>query len=200
MHAKIFKRSIILSVFEKTDLIFYNSEKVLTSLHEKIERLRSSTSSSFLSSLIVSTWSTSQTAFRLCQYVTDLHDIWDYLKMSTLFHWWFDHFMNSSVVRAISGLNAEKSLRECKKKTIKHAKHQSDTRKVIQKDEVLKADEDSEQIISRYLNEVEQTWQKTKLKNRHEKSRKTLEHQLDVLTALNDSNRLISRAEWAVSV
>jgi len=52
--------------------------------------------------------------------------------------------VNFSVVRAISDLNAEKSLRECKKKTIKCAKYQSDTRKVIQKDEVLKTDKDSE--------------------------------------------------------
>ncbi len=200
MCKKIFKSFTIISSFVKTDLIFYNSEKVLTLLHKKIERLKSLTSSFFSSSSIASTWSTSQTIFRLCQYAADLCDIWNYLEMSTLFCQWFDYFVNFSVVRAISDLNAEKSLRECKKKTIKCAKYQSDTRKVIQKDEVLKTDKDSEWIISRCLNEVEQARQKTKLKSRHEKSRKTLECQLDVLTALNDSNRSISCAEQAVSV
>jgi len=82
--------------------------------------------------------------------------------------------VNFSVVRTISDFNAEKSLHKYKKKTIKCAKYQSDTRKMIQKNEVLKANKDSEQIISRCLNEVEQTQQKTKLKNRCEKSRKTL--------------------------
>ena len=108
--------------------------------------------------------------------------------------------MNASVARAISGLNAEESLRECKKKAIKRAKCQSGSRKVVQKDGVLRAGEGSEQIISRHLDEVEQARRKAKLKGRRGKPRKALERQLDVLAALDDPNRSIPRAEQAVSV
>src|SRR5438034_7116833 len=47
MRKKIFKSFTVISSFVKTGLILYNSEKVLALLHEKLERLRSSTSSTF---------------------------------------------------------------------------------------------------------------------------------------------------------
>ena len=59
VHAKIFKSSTSLSVFEKTDLIFYNPEKVLKSLHEKLQKsMSASTSSSIFLHTIADTWST----------------------------------------------------------------------------------------------------------------------------------------------
>jgi hypothetical protein len=64
--------------------------------------------------------------------------------------------VNFSVVRAISGLNAEKTLYECKKKQLQQAKCQSGTRRMIQKDEVLKESEDAQQIADRTRKEVEQ--------------------------------------------
>ena len=39
IYVKIFKSSTILLNFKKTGLIFYNSEKVLTLLHEKLKKL-----------------------------------------------------------------------------------------------------------------------------------------------------------------
>src|SRR6266487_6110923 len=54
MCVKIFKKSTILSVFQKTDLIFYNSDKVLKSLHKKLQKsiIFASTSSFILSHII----------------------------------------------------------------------------------------------------------------------------------------------------
>jgi hypothetical protein len=120
--------------------------------------------------------------------------------MSTLFCQQFDCFVNFSVVRAISGLNAEKTLYECKKKQLQQAKCQSGTRRMIQKDEVLKESEDAQQIADRHRKEVEQAQHTAKLKSRREKSRKALKHQLDVLAALDNPNRLISCSEQAVSI
>src|SRR6266487_1148220 len=61
MCAKIFKRSTILSVFQKTDLISYNSDKVLKSLCEKLQKsmASASTSSSIFLHTTVDTWPTS---------------------------------------------------------------------------------------------------------------------------------------------
>jgi len=84
---KIFKLFTIISSFVKTDLILYNSEKVQTLFYEKIKKLRSLISSFFSLFLIMSIWFISQTVFKLYQYAADLHDIWNYLKMSTFFHW-----------------------------------------------------------------------------------------------------------------
>ena len=48
MCAKIFKKSTILSVFSKTDLILYNSEKILKSLHKKLQKSMSVSTSYYL--------------------------------------------------------------------------------------------------------------------------------------------------------
>ena len=49
-------------------------------------------------------------------------------------------------------------LHELKQKMQEHAKWQSETRKVIIKDEVLTEDEEAEHIRSRYMKEIEQAW------------------------------------------
>ena len=47
-------------------------------------------------------------------------------------------------------------LHELKQKMQEHAKQQSETRKVIVKDEVLTEDEEAEHIRSRHMKEIEQ--------------------------------------------
>src|SRR6266487_1711877 len=111
MHAKIFKRSTILSVFEKTDLIFYNSEKVLKLLHKKLQKSMSafaSTSSSILSHTTTDTWLTSHNLSELCEYACDLYQTHEYSEISVSFQCQFNCFLNASLSKAIDRADAEK--------------------------------------------------------------------------------------------
>ena len=87
MRAKIFKRSTILSAFQKTDLISYNSDKVLKSLCEKLQKsmTSASTSSSTLSHATVDTWSTSHNLPELHEYACDLYQTHEYSEDSAHF-------------------------------------------------------------------------------------------------------------------
>ena len=85
IHAKIFKSFIILSVFKEADLIFYNSEKVLSSLCKKLKKLESVTSSSVSSHSTASTWSISQNIPDLHDYVIKMWDTLPYVEASSIF-------------------------------------------------------------------------------------------------------------------
>ena len=83
-------------------------------------------------------------------------------------------------------------LHELKQKMQEHAKQQSETRKVIVKDEVLTGSEEAEHIRSRHMKEIEQAQHQFILKERRENSRKTLKHKLDFLAAIDNSHRSAS--------
>ena len=133
---KIFKSFIIFSVFKEADLIFYNSEKVLTSLHKKLKKLKSATSSLSVSSHsidTVNTWSTFQNIHDLQNYASNICNISAYIEASLFFHWWFDRFLDASLGKVIADAETEKTLCKHKKETQEHAKWQSETRKVVQR-------------------------------------------------------------------
>ena len=151
---KIFKRSTILSVFEKTDLIPYNSEKVLKSLREKLQKSMpapASTPSSIFSHTTADTWSTPHNLSELREYACDLYQTREFSEASVSFQHWLNHFLNASLSKAIVGADAKKMLHELKKEMQERAKQQSETRRVIVKDEVLTRNEEAECIMSSYM-------------------------------------------------
>ena len=202
MCVKIFKKSTILSVFQKTDLISYNSDKVLKSLHKKLQKsmTSASTSSSIFLHTTVNTWSTSHNLSELHEYACDLYQTHKYSEDSAHFQHQFNYFLNTSLSRAIAGADVEEMLHELKQEMQEHAKWQSETRKVIVKDEVLTESEEAEHIRSRCMKEIEQARHQSILKERRGNPRKALKHKLDFLTALDNPHRSAPPSEWAVSL
>jgi hypothetical protein len=74
----------------------------------------------------------------------------EYSEISVSFQCQFNCFLNASLSKAIDRADAEKMLHELKKMQ-EHAKWQSETRRVIVKDEVLTRNEEAECIMSRYM-------------------------------------------------
>ena len=197
MRAKIFKRSTILSAFQKTGLISYNSDKVLKSLHEKLQKSMApaSTPSSTPSHATVNTWPTSHNLPELREYACDLYQTCEYSEGSAHFQRRFNCFLNASLSRAIAGADAEEMLHELKQEMQERAKRQSGTRKVVAKGGVLTGSEGAERIRSRRMEEVEQARRQSILKGRRGNPRKALECKLDFLAALDNPHRSAPRSK-----
>ena len=145
-------------------------------------------------------WSTSQNIHDLWDYASNICNTPAYIETSSFFHWWFDHFLNASLDKVIAGAEAEETLCEHKKETQEHAKQQSETRRVVQKDEVLRADEAAAHIEDRHKNEIELAWHTSKLRGIQENVRKQFVHKLNFIAALDNPHRSAPRAERAVSI
>ena len=96
------------------------------------------------------TWLTSHNLSELHEYACDLYQTHEYSEISVSFQCQFNCFLNASLSKAIDRAGAEKMLHELKKMQ-EHAKWQSETRRVIVKDEVLTRNEEAECIMSRYM-------------------------------------------------
>ena len=96
------------------------------------------------------TWFTSHNLSELCEYACDLYQTHEYSEISVFFQCQFNCFLNASLSKAIDRADAEKMLHELKKMQ-EHAKWQSETRRVIVKDEVLTRNEEAECVMSRYM-------------------------------------------------
>ena len=201
IHAKIFKSFIILSVFKEADLILYNSEKVLNSLCKKLKKLESATFLSVSSHSIdtASTWSTFQNISELHDYVIKMWDILQNSETSSTFCQWFDHFVTVSLDRTIADIETEETLHKQQKKTQAWAKCQTDSRRIVVKNEVLNADKAAHHIQDRHRNEMKQVWHTVQLCEMQEECRKTYACQLDFLTELDNFHRSASHLEWAAS-
>ena len=117
----------------------------------------------------------------LQDYATNICNISAYIKTSSFFHWWFNHFLDASLGKAIAGVEAEETLCEYKKETQEHAKWQSETRKVVQKSEVLRADEAAEHIEDRHKDEIALAWHTSQLRDIWENARKQFVHKLNFI-------------------
>ena len=109
---------------------------------------------------MIGTWPTPHHLPEFREYVMDICFMSEFQETSSIFQHRFDYLINTSLDKIIVDVKTEKTLYKYKKKTQEHAKQQSNTRKVIAKDGVLKADEEAEQIRSRHLEEVEQAREK----------------------------------------
>ena len=96
------------------------------------------------------TWLTSHNLSELHEYACDLYQTHEYSEISVSFQCQFNCFLNASLSKAIDRVDAEKMLHELKKMQ-EHAKWQSETRRVIVKDEVLTRNEEAECVMSRYM-------------------------------------------------
>ena len=87
MRVKTFKKSIILLAFEKTGLILYNPEKVLSPLREKMQKRSISifTPSPFSSRSTESTWPTPQNIPELHDYAAHMCNTLEYINDSSSF-------------------------------------------------------------------------------------------------------------------
>src|SRR5438034_794650 len=137
-----------------------------------------STLSSIFLHTIASIWPTSYNISELCQFAAQICNTLEYVEAFLLFRRRFDHFIDASLSRIIADTEAEKTLREHKKKQQEHAKQQSDSRKIVLKGGILTGREAAGRIESRHLQEMEQARRKTLLKNKRE-VRKTYRCQLD---------------------
>ena len=104
------------------------------------------------------------------------------------------------VLTKLSGVKAEKTLCEYKKETQECAKWQSETRKVVQKNEVLRADEAARHIEDRHKNEVALARQTSQLRDIQENARKRFVRKLNFIAALDNPDRSASRLERAGSI
>ena len=201
IHMKIFKSFIILSVFKEADLIFYNSEKVLNSLHEKLKKLESVTSSSASSHSIdtASTWSTFWNISELHDYAIKMWDILQNNETSSTFHQQFDHFVTVSLDRTIVNIETEETLHKQWKKTQAWAKHQTGSRRIVVKGRVLNSGEAAHRIRDRRRNEVEQAQRTAQLRGTRGECRKAYACQLDFLAELDNPHRSAPCLEWAAS-
>jgi hypothetical protein len=150
--------------------------------------------------LVTYTWPTPHNVSDLREYASNICDTFEYIEASSPFRRRFDRFMTASLGRAIAGLEAEETLREHKQEAQTRAKRQSGSRKVVSKGGVLNAGQARQRIQDRRKDEVEQARRKAQLKGKTGRARQAFKRQLDVLAALDDPNRSISRSERAVSV
>ena len=201
MRLKTFKKSTILSAFEKTGLIPYNPEKVLDPLREKLQkksRPTFPTSSSVSSHTTASTWPTPYKTSDMRDYATRFCNILESIETSPSLSRRFDRFVTASLTRVIAGAEAEKTLCEHKKEIQERPKWQSGTRKVIAKDRVLTGDEAVERIRSRRMDEIEQAQRIKQPHGRRGNPRKILKCKLDFIAALYNPHRSIPPSERAL--
>jgi hypothetical protein len=202
MRAKTFKKSTILSAFEKTGLIPYNPEKVLTPLREKLEKRNPEPESPSTPSSISSnsTWPTPCKSSDMRDYAIQLENVLESIEASPTICRWFNCFMTASLTKAVVDEEAEETLCELKKEMQERAKQQSGTRRVVAKGGVLTGSEAAERIRSRRMEEVEQARRQAILRGRRGNPRKALIRKLDVIAALDNPHRSAPHSERAVSI
>ena len=97
-------------------------------------------------------------------------------------------------------MEAEKTLCEYKKEAQERAKRQSETRKVVQKDGVLRAGEAAGHIEDRRKNEVALARRTSKLRGIRGNARKRFVRKLNFIAALDNPDRSAPRLERAGSI
>src|SRR5438034_2527115 len=195
MHTKTFKQSIIISVFETTGLILYNFKKVLAPLCKKLENRVSnsaliSTPSSTSSYTTTRSWPTPQNISDFREYVFNMHDI-----LNSFCRRRFDRFATASLGRMIAGVEAEKTLREHKKKAQEHAKHQSDSRKIVAQGGVMIAGKAAGRIMDRRMEEMEKARWQMHFGRDNKRARMAYKCKLEFLAELDNPHRSAPRAE-----
>jgi DDE superfamily endonuclease len=154
MRKQAFKPSTICSSFEATGLIPFDPDKVVKPLEERQRREQSEEIEDIISTCSTnSTWPTPQkpSDFKwFAEYLEDHINI-DQPQAKRR----FDRFLKGAVAKSISGLEAEKLLRDHKKAAAASVQRQEGSRKVIARGGVLYADDAAEAIRSRRIHDVE---------------------------------------------
>ena len=201
MRNKTFTKSTILSSWKATGLIPFDPDKVVKPLREKLhswiqeeeERLITSSSNTFTTS----TWPTPEKLSELRQYTDYLEE---YEFEDEQCHKRYQRFVKAALAKAISGAEAEETLREHKKRAALSAKLKEGTRKVIAKGGVLNAGEAMAKIEDRRREEVEKARIHAQAQELPRNKRGAFKRQLAALAKFDSLERPTKRTKRASSV